>query len=88
MIVSSTIFWGRYSPQVYVCFRWAEEAPELTGRTDGNKRVVFPDRGVIDGLKQFGDSLGSRAVSASCCVVFGEGSRFLLAEQGLLVAGL
>lgn len=45
--------------------RWTEEASELTGRTDGNKRVVFPDRGVIDGLKQCGDSLGRRAVSAS-----------------------
>ena len=33
--------------------RWSEEARELTGRTDGNKRVVFPDRGVIDGLERY-----------------------------------
>lgn len=30
--------------------RWKEAAPELTGRTDGNKRVVFSDGGVVDGL--------------------------------------
>ncbi|CAM9111226.1 unnamed protein product [Ectocarpus fasciculatus] len=35
--------------------RWSEDAPELTGRTDGNKRVVFPDRGVIDGLGRFSE---------------------------------
>ncbi|CAM9365651.1 unnamed protein product [Scytosiphon promiscuus] len=40
--------------------RSSEEAPELTGRTDGNKRVVFPDVGVIDGLGRSLDGL-SRA---------------------------
>eukprot|EP00903_Cladosiphon_okamuranus_P022104 g20326.t1 len=39
--------------------RWSEAAPELTGRTDGNKRVVFPDKGVIDGLGRY--SPGSSA---------------------------
>lgn len=33
----------------------------LTGRTDGNKRVVFPDGGVIDGLGRY--SPGSSATS-------------------------
>lgn len=30
--------------------RWSEAAPELTGRTDGNKRVVFPEDSVMNRL--------------------------------------
>ena len=49
-------------------YRWAEAAPELTGRTDGNKRVVFPDRGVIDGLgRGFSERSGSPEVRTFFC---------------------
>ncbi len=49
--------------------RWSEAAPELTGRTDGNKRVVFPDSGVVDGLGRYSTVSSARPRDVSLSLV-------------------